>query len=142
MSLHLTAACKTDVGQQRDENEDACYTHVVAQEDRSGAILVVADGMGGYHAGESASKIAADSIGAALQSLLAPTSNQPTIRLHKKRGRIGRGEARQEGARVTRPLAEEEHAEAGANGAGEGKAPASANGAGGGGAAHAAAETQ
>lgn len=133
MSLHLTAACKTDVGQQREENEDACYTHVVAQEDRTGAILVVADGMGGYHAGEIASKIAADTIGAALQNLLAPTSSQPTIRLHKKRGRAAKAEARQESSRVTRPLAEEAEGEkpaaAGAASAEETAAAASVNGA-------------
>ncbi|HEU5439285.1 MAG TPA: PP2C family serine/threonine-protein phosphatase [Ktedonobacterales bacterium] len=129
MSLHLTAACKTDVGQQREENEDACYTHVVAQEDRTGAILVVADGMGGYHAGEIASKIAADAIGAALQNLLAPTSSQPTIRLHKKKGRAAKAEARQESSRVTRPLAEDAEAAASAAAGDESASPASANGA-------------
>ncbi|MFI5273200.1 MAG: PP2C family protein-serine/threonine phosphatase [Ktedonobacterales bacterium] len=86
MPLHLTAACKTDVGQQRDQNEDACYTHIVADDDRVGGIFVVADGMGGYHGGEVASKIAVDTISATLQSLLAPASSQPTVRLKKKGG--------------------------------------------------------
>ncbi|HKS70788.1 MAG TPA: PP2C family serine/threonine-protein phosphatase [Ktedonobacterales bacterium] len=86
MPLHLTAACKTDAGQQREQNEDACYTHVVSDDDHTGGIFVVADGMGGYHAGEVASKIAVDTISAALMPLLAPASSQPTVRLKKKKG--------------------------------------------------------
>jgi PPM family protein phosphatase len=86
MPLHLTAACKTDVGKQREENEDACYSHIVSDDDHTGGIFVVADGMGGYHAGEVASKIAVDTISATLQPLLAPASNQPTVRLRKKKG--------------------------------------------------------
>ena len=86
MPLHLTAACKTDVGKQREQNEDACYTHVVSDDDHTGGIFVVADGMGGYHAGEVAAKIAVDTISAALMPLLAPASSQPTVRLKKKKG--------------------------------------------------------
>ncbi len=86
MRLHLTAACKTDAGKQREQNEDACYSHVVSDDDHTGGIFVVADGMGGYHAGEIASKIAVDTISAALLPLLAPTSSQPTVRLKKKKG--------------------------------------------------------
>jgi serine/threonine protein phosphatase PrpC len=85
MPLHLTAACKTDVGKQREQNEDACYSHIVAGDDHTGGIFVVADGMGGYHAGEVASKIAIDTISAALLPLVAPASNQPTVPLKKKK---------------------------------------------------------
>ncbi|WIG59260.1 MAG: Protein serine/threonine phosphatase PrpC, regulation of stationary phase [Ktedonobacterales bacterium] len=84
MPLHLIAACKTDPGLQREQNEDNCYTHVVSSDEHVAAILIVADGMGGYHAGEVASKIAVDTISQELQKLLAPPSDQPTVRLGKK----------------------------------------------------------
>lgn len=111
MALHLNAACKTDVGQQREQNEDACYTHIVQNDTFSAGIFVVADGMGGYHAGEIASQIAVDAIGKELLPLLAPLSAQPTVRLKPKKGRKagqlanqftnGRGDPAK-----TRPLAE------------------------------------
>jgi PPM family protein phosphatase len=87
MSLHLNAASKTDVGRQRDQNEDACYTHIEVNDQKSSGIFVVADGMGGYHAGEVASQIAVDTISSALQNILGPTSSQPTVRLRGKRQR-------------------------------------------------------
>ncbi|PWT73315.1 MAG: hypothetical protein C5B60_08350 [Chloroflexi bacterium] len=112
MSLHLTAAAKTDVGRQREQNEDACYTHIVVNDQKSSGICIVADGMGGYHAGEVASQIAVDTISSALQSILGPTSSQPTVRLRGKRRR-GReqqsfsGRQTDDDPRKTRPLSEE-----------------------------------
>lgn len=87
MALRLTAACKTDAGQQREQNEDVCYTQVVSDGagDHCGGLFIVADGMGGYHAGEVAAQIAVDTISAALLPLLAPASSQPTVRLKKKK---------------------------------------------------------
>ena len=87
MPLRLTAACKTDAGQQREQNEDVCYTQVVSDGagDHSGGLFIVADGMGGYHAGEVAAQIAVETISAALLPLLAPASSQPTVRLKKKK---------------------------------------------------------
>lgn len=81
MALRLTAACKTDAGQQREQNEDVCYTQVVSDGagDHSGGLFIVADGMGGYHAGEVAAQIAVETISAALLPLLAPASSQPTV---------------------------------------------------------------
>jgi PPM family protein phosphatase len=116
MSLRLTTACKTDVGRQREQNEDACFTHVVADDQHVAGIFVVADGMGGYHAGEVASKIAVDSIGKALQAVVAPPSAQPTVRLGKKgkRGRAAQGANHDEeghDAATTRPLNTETDAE-------------------------------
>jgi protein phosphatase len=102
MSLHLIAASKTDVGRQREQNEDACYTHIEVNDQKSSGILIVADGMGGYHAGEVASQIAVDTISSALQSIIGPTSSQPTVRLRGKRQR-GRDTRRDEPAK-TRPL--------------------------------------
>ncbi|MGZ3583596.1 MAG: PP2C family protein-serine/threonine phosphatase [Ktedonobacterales bacterium] len=86
MSLRLIAASKTDVGRMREQNEDSFYVHMVESDQASG-LFVVADGMGGYHAGEVASKIAVDTISAELESVLRPTSAQPTVRLKGKRGR-------------------------------------------------------
>ena len=113
MALHLNAACKTDVGQQREQNEDACYSHIVQNDTFSAGIFVVADGMGGYHAGEIASQIAVDSIRKELLPLLEPLSAQPTVRLKPKKGRKagqlanqftnGRGDPAK-----TRPLAQED----------------------------------
>lgn len=107
MSLHLNAASKTDVGRQREQNEDACYTHIEVNDQKSSGILIVADGMGGYHAGEVASQIAVSTISSTLQNLIGPTSSQPTVRLRGKRQR-GRDtrKAPDEGAK-TRPLTDD-----------------------------------
>src|SRR5271166_305499 len=112
MSLHLNAAAKTDVGRQREHNEDACYTHIVVNDQKSSGIFIVADGMGGYHAGEVASQIAIDTISSALQNMLGPTSSQPTLQLKnkKRRGREDQavsGKQTDDDARKTRPLSAE-----------------------------------
>lgn len=79
MSFKITAAAKTDVGQQREQNEDnACFQ--LARNSEAG-LFIVADGMGGYQAGEVASRIAVEKIREALQSLLVPISEQPTRKL-------------------------------------------------------------
>ena len=44
-------------------------------------LFIVADGMGGYKAGEVASKLAVQKISEALKSFLVPISEQPTIKL-------------------------------------------------------------
>lgn len=51
--VFLEVAAATDVGCKRANNEDAVA--VSLREDRSGALLVVADGMGGHTSGEVAS---------------------------------------------------------------------------------------
>lgn len=79
MSLKITAASKSDVGRQREQNEDnACLQ--LAKDSEAG-LFIVADGMGGYQAGEVASRIAVEKIQEALQNLLVPISEQPTIKL-------------------------------------------------------------
>lgn len=109
MALRLIAASKTDVGKQRDQNEDNCYANVLENDQVSAGLFIVADGMGGYHAGEVASKIAVDAIGEILSPVLGPTSSQPTLRLNRrKRGKgkaAGKGNERDDPAK-TRPLAE------------------------------------
>ena len=79
MSFKLTAACKTDVGQQREQNEDNAYAQVA--ENKETGLFIVADGMGGYQAGEVASRIAVEKIQEALKSFLVSVYDQPTVRL-------------------------------------------------------------
>jgi len=108
MPLHLITAAKTDVGKQREQNEDACFTHVYEHDQQTAGLFVVADGMGGYHAGEVASKIAVESIGETLQPLLGPATSQPTVRL-KGKGRRGKVTAilHRDDPAKTRPLTPE-----------------------------------
>jgi serine/threonine protein phosphatase PrpC len=85
MPLRLVAASKTDPGLQREQNEDSCHTQVAEDPGHASGLFIVADGMGGYHAGEVASRLAVESIRDALQPLLAPASSQPTARLGRRR---------------------------------------------------------
>jgi len=79
MSVKLNAACKTDVGREREQNEDNVYA-VIAENSETG-LFIVADGMGGYQAGEVASRIAVEKIRDALKNYLVPVYDQPTVRL-------------------------------------------------------------
>ena len=79
MSLKLLAASKTDVGRQREQNEDSPYVYISDEQERG--LFIVADGMGGYRAGEVASRLAVQKISEALKSFLIPISEQPTIKL-------------------------------------------------------------
>jgi serine/threonine protein phosphatase PrpC len=90
MSLRLIAASKTDVGKQREQNEDACYYQIVEDGRQASGIFIVADGMGGYHAGEVASRIAVETIRDTLQPMLAPTSSRPTVPLNREGRRRGK----------------------------------------------------
>jgi protein phosphatase len=79
MSLKLQAAAKTDVGRQREQNEDSPYVYISDEQERG--LFIVADGMGGYRAGEVAARLAVQKISEALKSFLIPISEQPTIKL-------------------------------------------------------------
>src|SRR5438067_6142144 len=79
MTFKLKAADKTDVGRQREQNEDSPYMYISDDKDRG--LFIVADGMGGYQAGEVASKLAVQKISEALKSFLVPVAEQPTIKL-------------------------------------------------------------
>lgn len=81
MHLKLTAADKTDVGQQREQNEDCAYKRVESSDEGDRALFIVADGMGGYKAGEVASKLAIETISKKLDSFFKPLVDQPTIKL-------------------------------------------------------------
>ena len=79
MPITLTGAYKTDVGKQREQNEDTPYMFI--SEDKDRGLFIVADGMGGYQAGEVASKLAVQKISEALKSLLVPVTEHPTVKL-------------------------------------------------------------
>src|SRR5437660_10266910 len=79
MPITLTGAYKTDVGRQREQNEDMPF--MLISEDKDRGLFIVADGMGGYQAGEVASKLAVQKISEALKSLLVPVTEQQTIKL-------------------------------------------------------------
>ncbi len=48
MHLKLTAADKSDVGKQREQNEDCAYKRIESSEEGDRGLFIVADGMGGY----------------------------------------------------------------------------------------------
>ncbi|MFN8587413.1 MAG: Stp1/IreP family PP2C-type Ser/Thr phosphatase [Candidatus Eisenbacteria bacterium] len=73
----LQLATLTDVGRRRSGNEDSHAVWVsedAAEYARRGALLVVADGMGGANAGEVASHLAATTV---VESYRADTGNDP-----------------------------------------------------------------
>jgi serine/threonine protein phosphatase PrpC len=81
MHLKFTAADKTDVGKQRDQNEDSAYKRVESSEEGDRGLFIVADGMGGYKAGEVASRLAVETVSKALDSFFKSLPEQPTIKL-------------------------------------------------------------
>jgi PPM family protein phosphatase len=81
MPLHITAVSQTDPGSVRDRNEDNFFARVAEPPYEDMALLAVADGMGGYKAGDEASRIAIATVREELESLLAPSTSQPTVRL-------------------------------------------------------------
>jgi serine/threonine protein phosphatase PrpC len=83
MPMKLIAADKTDVGQQREQNEDSVYKRIESSNDGEGdcGLFIVADGMGGYQAGEVASRIAVETISNALNDFFRPVSEQATVKL-------------------------------------------------------------
>src|ERR671925_239823 len=81
MPMKLTAADKTDVGKQREQNEDCAYKRIESSEEGDRGLFIVADGMGGYQAGEIASRMAVETISRAMESLFNPFADQPTVEL-------------------------------------------------------------
>ncbi|WP_444929347.1 Stp1/IreP family PP2C-type Ser/Thr phosphatase [Microbulbifer sp. SSSA002] len=69
--ISLAVNGRTDIGQVREENEDCIRWHASA--DQPFAYIVVADGMGGYTGGATASKIAVETVQAHLDDLLKHT---------------------------------------------------------------------
>ncbi len=61
--LRLHVASRSDVGQVRQNNEDTCLTSTLTTTTGTRVtLLMIADGMGGEHAGEVASRLASEAI--------------------------------------------------------------------------------
>ena len=84
MRLKLIAAKKTDVGKQREQNEDNAFERIESLEDGDYGLFIVADGMGGYKAGEVASQLAVDEMSKALDAFFKPRFDQTTVKLETK----------------------------------------------------------
>jgi protein phosphatase len=96
--MNVTYSASTDVGRQRQVNQDNYGVSDDTQSAQLGQLLVVCDGMGGHAAGEIASQIGVDvilhsfytaSIGAP-EDLLAQAFEQANQRIHAE-GRGGMG---------------------------------------------------
>ncbi|WP_062270690.1 Stp1/IreP family PP2C-type Ser/Thr phosphatase [Endozoicomonas arenosclerae] len=67
---------KSDIGRIREENEDSLYW--LANNEDAFSLIVVADGMGGYHGGARASQLAVEIISQRLQSIQSSTFSSCT----------------------------------------------------------------
>jgi protein phosphatase len=72
MHAQLEFAAKTDTGLVRPQNEDALAVHPEC------GLAVLADGMGGYEAGEVASQIATETVIRCLSGILQPDTTFPS----------------------------------------------------------------
>ena len=107
MSLRLVAAGKTDIGLQREQNEDAFYAKVMDDTHPVSGVFIVSDGMGGYHAGEVASQLAVETIRDDLTTIFTQASDQTTVKLSNRRGRRRSKSGKRDSAK-TRPLSEDD----------------------------------
>ena len=79
MRIRLNAAGLTDVGREREHNEDAIFYLVTRDErDEPLGMFIVADGVGGQLAGEIASQWAVAAVRDALRDLFAPPDKMQT----------------------------------------------------------------
>jgi len=85
MPIRINATSHTDTGRVRERNEDCAYAS--AHDDT--ALLIVADGMGGYRAGDRASELTVETIRSELELLFGPSSGQPTVKLKSRRDGAG-----------------------------------------------------
>jgi len=76
----LTAADKTDVGRQRDQNEDCAYKRIEASEEGDCGLFIVADGEKPY--GEVASRLTVEVISRALDSFFKPLPEHAVKKLY------------------------------------------------------------
>jgi len=73
--MNIISAYLSDVGSKRDHNEDYIWV------DDNACIYIVADGLGGYEAGEIASKMAAEMVGQILALHLSQNGDSTNIKL-------------------------------------------------------------
>ena len=86
MTVKLNAAGLTDVGREREHNEDAIFYLVVRDaRDEPLGLFIVADGVGGQLAGELASQWAVAAVRDSLRDLLAPPDKFQTQPLDTQR---------------------------------------------------------
>jgi serine/threonine protein phosphatase PrpC len=82
-TLTVRIASASDVGQQREHNEDACYPDVKRQkraeqsEGLRDRLAIVCDGLGGHEGGEIASSLAIKTLEQQLKTLLQQAENDP-----------------------------------------------------------------
>src|SRR5512139_3369023 len=82
MPYWLSVAGLTDIGRQRELNEDRFHYRVVQASDEDAlGLFVVADGMGGHLAGEVASHWAVETLKRELSPLFRPPDPAVTRRL-------------------------------------------------------------
>ena len=77
--MTLEIAATTDIGRRRETNQDAVYA--AASDDGRGALLIVADGMGGHAAGEVASRLALDAFRHVAEERLLATPPPPSAEI-------------------------------------------------------------
>ncbi len=81
--LTVRIASASDVGQQREHNEDACYPDVKRQKRHEQAdglrdrLAIVCDGLGGHEGGEVASSLAIKTLEQQLKTLLQQAETDP-----------------------------------------------------------------
>lgn len=81
--LTVRIASASDVGQQREHNEDACYPDVKRQKRNEQAdsmrdrLAIVCDGLGGHEGGEVASSLAIKTLEQQLKTLLQQAETDP-----------------------------------------------------------------
>lgn len=103
MPLRLMAAGKSDVGLQREQNEDAFHTQLMDDGHPVSGVFIVSDGMGGYHAGEVASQLAVETIRDELAAIFTQASDETTVKLNKSQGRKRTKSGKRDSAK-TQPL--------------------------------------
>jgi len=72
--MHFLHSALTDVGKQRDNNEDALHV------DATHGVAILADGMGGYNAGEVASAMAVDIVAAEMARYFSKARRPANVR--------------------------------------------------------------
>ncbi|MDH7473055.1 MAG: protein phosphatase 2C domain-containing protein [Anaerolineae bacterium] len=79
MPFRLEAVARTDLGRERELNEDRAFQQVIQSSDEDAVgLFIVADGMGGHLAGEVASHWAVETIKRELADLFVPRDPRAT----------------------------------------------------------------